>query len=175
MNEKIETPSLKDIYDKYANSIYRICMRYTKNSEEAQDLTHEVFLRLHQNLNQFEGRSALFTWIFRIATNVCLDHLRKNQRYTKKTDLLKNHLLLENQAASEREIAPEILENILKEPEGETREVVFAHYMQGLTHQEIADSMGVSRVAITRRLIRFVESMKKKYHKLSDEELLENN
>ena len=72
----------KDLYKKYGLKVQRLCLGYTGNQMEAEDLLQEVFVKVWQNLYKFRGDSQISTWIYRIAVNTCLYHLRstKNKR-----------------------------------------------------------------------------------------------
>lgn len=72
----------KDLYQKYGPKVQRLCLGYTGNQVEAEDLLQEVFVKIWQNLDKFRGDSQVSTWIYRIAVNTCLYHLRstKNKR-----------------------------------------------------------------------------------------------
>jgi RNA polymerase sigma-70 factor, ECF subfamily len=58
---------------KYRESVYRVARRMVGNHEDAADITQEVFIRVHRALPRFDGRSKLYTWIYRIVVNLCLD------------------------------------------------------------------------------------------------------
>jgi RNA polymerase sigma factor (sigma-70 family) len=68
------------IYESYHRSVYGVCWRMLGHREDAQEATQETFLRVYQALGRFNGRYQLGPWIVRIATNVCLDHLRGRTR-----------------------------------------------------------------------------------------------
>lgn len=68
------------IYDRYFARVHNVCRRMLPNAQDAQDATQESFLRVYQALGRFNGRYQLGAWITRIATNVCLDHLRAKSR-----------------------------------------------------------------------------------------------
>src|ERR1700744_2869253 len=68
------------IYRLYAPQIFRVCMGYTNDYEQARDLTQETFISVWQHLASFRQESAISTWIFRIATNNCLRANEKNKK-----------------------------------------------------------------------------------------------
>ncbi|MDP9067852.1 MAG: sigma-70 family RNA polymerase sigma factor [Actinomycetota bacterium] len=68
------------IYDRYSDRVHRVCRRMLANPQDAQEAAQESFLRVYQALGRFNGRYQLGAWITRIATNVCLDHLRSRAR-----------------------------------------------------------------------------------------------
>jgi RNA polymerase sigma-70 factor, ECF subfamily len=63
----------------HSDAIYRLGLRMLRNENEAEDLVQETFLNAYRNIERFEGRSALGTWLFRIAYNNALMHLRKKR------------------------------------------------------------------------------------------------
>jgi RNA polymerase sigma-70 factor (ECF subfamily) len=69
-----------EIYRQYAPQIFRVCMGYTNDYEQARDLTQETFISVWKNLDSFKHQSRVSTWIFRIATNNCLRAHEKAQR-----------------------------------------------------------------------------------------------
>jgi RNA polymerase sigma-70 factor, ECF subfamily len=65
------------VYAKYKNTVYNICLHYVLNTEDAQDITQEVFVKVYQHLQQYNAEAAsIKTWISRIAINHCLDFLK---------------------------------------------------------------------------------------------------
>ena len=70
------------LVEKYQGLIFRTCMGFLHNSEDADDLTQEVFIQVYQSLIYFKGNAAFSTWIYRIAVNACLNKIRKNRKNT---------------------------------------------------------------------------------------------
>ncbi|HEU0137541.1 MAG TPA: sigma-70 family RNA polymerase sigma factor [Flavobacterium sp.] len=66
----------KEVYSKYAKKIQRICLGYTGDSMLADDLLQEVFIKAWQNYDKFRGDALISTWVYRIAVNTCLNHVR---------------------------------------------------------------------------------------------------
>src|ERR1700744_6264678 len=94
-----------DIYRLYAPQVFRICMGYTNDYEQARDLTQEMFILVWRHLGSFREQSRISTWIFRIATNNCL----KAGERTKKT--VGAHMqILENLPDTDMGSSPEIRE-----------------------------------------------------------------
>ena len=73
----------EEIYSLYSPQIFRVCMGYVNDAEQAKDLTQETFISVWKNLSTFRNESKISTWIFRIATNNCLRAIEKNSRVTK--------------------------------------------------------------------------------------------
>ncbi|MEO8515706.1 MAG: RNA polymerase sigma factor [Flavobacterium sp.] len=85
VNQKQEA-FFKEIYQTYSSKVHRLCLGYTGNAMEADDLLQEVFIKAWQNLDKFRGDSQVSTWIYRIAVNTCLYHLR-SQKNKKSVDI----------------------------------------------------------------------------------------
>ena len=73
----------EEIYLKYSPKIYRVCMGYINDHEQARDLMQETFISVWQNLSTFKNQSHISTWIFRIATNKCLRALEVAKKMPK--------------------------------------------------------------------------------------------
>jgi len=63
----------------YQRDLFRLAYRMTRNAEDAKDLSQEAFLRAYRGLGNFDGRSSLSTWLYRITVNLCISHLRQQR------------------------------------------------------------------------------------------------
>ncbi len=74
-----EEAAFAEILARYRGAIYNLCYRMTRNAEDARDLGQEVFIKVFSLLDRFDEEYAFSSWLFRIATNHCIDHLRRNR------------------------------------------------------------------------------------------------
>lgn len=74
-----EVNAVQDLFERYRPRVYRICLHYTGNAEDARDIVQETFVRAFRGVRSFRGDSALATWLTRIAMNLCLN-LRRDRR-----------------------------------------------------------------------------------------------
>ncbi len=74
---KTEIPDINVLVKEYSGRIYGLALRLTQNQEDAEDVLQETFLTVIRKLDTFQGRSAIYTWIHRIATNIALSKLRR--------------------------------------------------------------------------------------------------
>jgi RNA polymerase sigma-70 factor (ECF subfamily) len=65
---------------RYERQIYRICYRFVNNRDDAMDLAQEVFIKAFEHLGSFRRESSMKTWLYRIAMNHCINHVKKNAR-----------------------------------------------------------------------------------------------
>ncbi len=74
-----EEAAFAEILKRYRGPIYNLCYRMSRNAEDARDLAQEVFIKVFSLLDRFDESYAFSSWLFRIATNHCIDHLRRNR------------------------------------------------------------------------------------------------
>lgn len=77
----------RDIVSENQDRVYNTCLGFMKNEEEAKDMAQEVFIHVYQNIAKFKGDAKLSTWIYRIATNKCLEEIRKKGRKKRSAQL----------------------------------------------------------------------------------------
>lgn len=77
---KGEKDEFRRLVEKYRDTVFRTAVGFVHNSEEAEDLTQEIFIRTYCSLEQFEGKSEFSTWLYRIAVNVCTTHVSRLRR-----------------------------------------------------------------------------------------------
>ena len=132
---------------KYRESIYRVARRMLGNHEDATDAAQEVFIRAHRALARFDGRSQLYTWLYRITVNLCLDARSRIARMP----LLDDEEGLRDQPAAQileeeaedREVGRLVARAVSTLPPRQRAMVVLRLY-QDLPYQEIARIMGCS-------------------------------
>jgi RNA polymerase sigma-70 factor (ECF subfamily) len=138
--------AFEELYRAHAGKLFSVACRMVGNPADAEDLLQEIFLSAHRKLDGFRGDSALGTWLYRLATNHCLDHLRSRAaRMNQVTDTLDDE---PGQAAgrslAEQTVTKMDLERALARlPEG-CRAAFVLHDVQGLEHREVAEVLGVA-------------------------------
>lgn len=75
------------IYESHWDKIYRLCMGYVNDPDQAKDLTQETFITVWEKLSTFRNESNIGTWIYRIATNTCLSQIKKRDKVNKAIEL----------------------------------------------------------------------------------------
>jgi DNA-directed RNA polymerase specialized sigma24 family protein len=73
-----EVAAFDQLILKYRERVFGIIYNLTSNREDASDLTQDAFIKAFQSINRFQGHCSFFTWLYRIAVNGALSHLRKN-------------------------------------------------------------------------------------------------
>ena len=71
--------AFEELVRQYDGAVLRLAYHMTRSEQDAQDIYQEAFLKAYRNINNFRFECSFYTWIYRIVTNLCLDHLRKRQ------------------------------------------------------------------------------------------------
>ena len=163
-----------NIYDQYHEKICRYVERMV-GINDAEDVTQEVFMKINKGLKDFEGKSALSTWAYRIATNSALDKIRKRPSCKEKMSLdavsdgigqepvdLEVRSLSAEREAIRNEMNECIREFVDRLPI-DYRTVIILSEMKDLKNQEIADTLGISLDAAKIRLHRARVRMKAEF------------
>jgi len=148
----------EEIYAKYAPRIFRVCMAYVNDYEQAGDLTQETFITIWQKLSSFKNRSDISTWIFRIATNNCLRAIEKRKR--NRTEDLPFELPVTRQENVQEKLS--FLYNCIAELD-ETERIIISLVLEDLPQAEIASIIGMSHVNTRVRIHRIKEKLTTKF------------
>ena len=140
--------AFEEIYRTHSRRLYGVAVRMLGNPADADDMLQEIFLAAHRKLDSFRGESALGTWLYRLAVNLCLDYLRsRTGRALHVTDALDDEPALPDASSrglAERAVTKMDLERALAQlPEG-CRTAFVLHDVQGLEHREVGEIMGIA-------------------------------
>lgn len=149
---------------KYRERVYAMVYNMTANREDAADLTQDAFIKAFQSINRFQGQSSFFTWLYRIAVNGTLTHLRRNKLRSffsfDKVHEDPSVSAVINQLTDKRDVERDVFVNELQERLNEAllklsishRTVVTLFEIDGLSHEEIAEIMSCSVGTVRSRL-----------------------
>ena len=152
------------IVERHRRTVYQVCYRFVSNHEDASDLSQESFVRAWRGLKTFKGQSALSTWLYRIATNVCLNRVSVK---TPPTDPIASSDHFEDtrvegaQATLLRaERAATVRKAIASLPKKQRATLILRTY-HDLSHQQIADILGSSVGATKANFFHALANLKK--------------
>ncbi|UJH68022.1 RNA polymerase sigma factor [Allomuricauda sp. SCSIO 65647] len=92
-----DSQSFAHVVDRHKDLVFSLAIRMLKNQEEAEEVSQDTFVKVYTSLKSFKGDSKFSTWIYRIAYNTCLDHIKKNK---KRFDQLELNEVTENKMES---------------------------------------------------------------------------
>ncbi len=153
-----------EVFREYRRPIYNYLLRMTQNQAKAEDLTQETFIRAHRSLPTFRGEASLSTWLYRIATNVSLDHFRRRTTRQAGTALSLERIEFYEDWGSDAPSSPEQLaacsemsacvQAFVQRLPPDYRVVLVLKDLQGLKNSEIAEVLDCSLATVKIRLHR---------------------
>lgn len=134
----------KKFYDLFAKKMMGVCLRYSSNPDEAQDVLQDGFIKVFSKLPKFVNKGSLEGWVRRIMVNTALDQYRKNKKFQKDVEIDAVSFKLEQRDFIIETInANDLLKIIQTIPKG--YRVVFNLFaIEGYSHKEIAEQLGVT-------------------------------
>lgn len=138
-----ERSAQKLLYDTFSSKMYGICYRYLKDPMEAEDVLITAFTKIFEKIEQFKGEGSFEGWIRRIIVNESLTYLRRNRSMYVETDLEQADREPDYNGMSDHLEAEDLVNMIQQLPSG--YRIVFNMYaIDGYSHKEIADHLGIS-------------------------------
>ena len=153
--------------------IYNLALRMTGNPDDAMELAQETFLNAWRGLKFFKGDSTFSTWVYRLASNACIDHLRKQKRRQAMSTTLSGDEDQEERQADipderfqpetelERQELRRAVERGLRKLSDEHRQVLVMREVNGLSYQEIGDILDLEAGTVKSRIARARISLRK--------------
>lgn len=138
MNQQEEFTQL---YRQYSPGILKLCIGYTGDAAQAEDLLQEAFVAVWRNMSRFRGDAAWGTWIYRIAVNTCLSHLRRKKLPTVSLEQLPPVGAIEKLTSIEQDLQI-LYQCISRLPEADR--LIIGLVLEDKPYEEIAQIIGIS-------------------------------
>lgn len=159
-----DVAAFDELVRKYRTRLYSVLYNLTGNREDASDLTQDAFIKAFQSIGKFRGKSAFYTWLYRIAVNNALSFIKKNRRrrffsfdnITEEAGADEIFEAIASKTRTEKAVLMDELQERLNESlqklSEKHRTVVVLHEIEGLSHAEIADITRTSIGTVRSRL-----------------------
>ncbi|MBW2455321.1 MAG: sigma-70 family RNA polymerase sigma factor [Deltaproteobacteria bacterium] len=163
--QKGDRAAFRKLVERHQRRAFAIAIGLVRDENDARDIVQEAFLRVYRSLDRFKGGSSFFTWLYRIVTNLAIDLMRKPAR--REAELFENPNISEDAEAfpflaridgadpidmvRRREIA-ERIQTALDALPPYHRAVIIMREVEGMSYQEMAEAMEVSKGTIMSRL-----------------------
>jgi len=154
------------LMDKYSGIIYRLSLKMVENPQDAEDVLQETFIKAFRGLPRFDGRSSLSTWLYRIAVNESLMHLRRrkqpalsiDQPLETEDDQQEPTQIVDFCCMPEKELmsfeAQLYMDKAVESLQPNLKAVFLLRDIEGLSTEETADALNLSQMAVKTRLSR---------------------
>jgi RNA polymerase sigma-70 factor, ECF subfamily len=144
-----DVEAFEDLYRRYHQRLFNVAYRMTGSAADADELLQEIFLQVYRRIETFRGESALSTWLYRVAVNCCLDHLRsKLGRQQQVTGFIDDLDQVEPTAPGswrpDSVLDRMELERAIAKLPPSYRAAFILHDVEGLEHHEVGDMLGIA-------------------------------
>lgn len=159
-----DAAAYRSLVERYQRRIYAMVTGMVRDKEEARDLTQDAFIKAYKNLDRFRKDSSFYTWLYRIAMNVAIDHLRKhgkrkNVEFDEKIgtadgdgSLDDRHRIGDPAKELARKQLGDKIFDALDQLSPEHRQIVILREVDGLSYKEIADTLELAEGTVMSRL-----------------------
>lgn len=133
----------RELYQRFAPKMYGVCLRYAGSIEEAEDILQEGFIKVFRKIGSFRGEGSFEGWIRRIFVNTAIEHFRRKSYLQPITEREEN--TVENQYLSVLDnLAEKDIINLVQQLSPGYRTVFNMYVVEGYTHKQIAEMLGIS-------------------------------
>jgi len=133
------------LIDKYSRTVYNLAFNFCGSSDDANDLTQDIFIKIYRNIDKFDENFNISSWILRISKNHCIDYWRKNKKNNFRVEL-EDNLVRDDHSPEDELIKSADLDKLrekMLQLKPEVRALLILRDIQNHSYQEIADSLDV--------------------------------
>lgn len=155
----------EELYKRFSPRMYGVCLRYAGNAEEAQDILQEGFIKVYKKLYSYRGDGSFEGWVRRIFVNTAIEHFRRKTYQQPITEQHENSVEGKNVSVLDN-LAEKDIMKLIQELSPGYRTVFNLYVVEGYTHKEIGDMLGISEGTSKSQLSRakvILQDMVKKY------------
>ena len=164
--------AFESLFKEYKDIIYTVVNRMIYNKDRVEDITSDIFLKIYKNIYQFDEKSKISTWMYKIAYNYCLDYIRKSKKdplesyksidsiFALSTDSLNPEEMV---LKSERE---NVLYSLVDSMPEKYRMVINFYYFEGTSYKDISEIMEIPIGTVKTYLLRAKAYLKERMKKL---------
>jgi len=160
------------LYDRFSKVVYNKCYGFSNNKEEAEDLTHDVFIRLFVKLKTFKGNSKFSTWLYSFTYNFCVNYVQRNDHKKKEKVTVVTDNIKEDDALEEIddltlfELKSEKLAKVLSLIDPTEKMILLMKYQDDMTIKEIKEFLNIGESAVKMRIKRAKQKVVRTYEEL---------
>ncbi len=157
------------LFETYKDRVYSIAFHFSGEDSLAKDITQQVFLKLFTCISQFRHDSEFTTWLYRIVANACVDEQRKQKRFVPFTQGVEVKNLIargsQEESFAKRQVSDSV-QTAIADLSPKLRLPILLKYVEGLSYEEIAETLGCSIGTVSSRLNRGHKALARKLEHL---------
>lgn len=147
--------AFEELYDRYANKVLKRCFFISLHSEEARDLMQEIWIKVFLHIHNFKKQAAFSSWLYRLTTNHCLNHIKSKAHSERLTVIGSDHEPFYQDPTSRIEV-----QDLLQKLSIEDRTILAMKFMGEYTYEEIATFGGIGVSAAKMRVSRLIAQLR---------------
>ena len=148
------------LYQRFSSKMYGVCLRYCENTDDANDVLQDGFIKVYKSLGKFRAEGSFEGWIRRIFINTSIEHYRKKIKLYNVTEVQEN-TIEDTDLKILSSLAVKDLLNIINELSPGYKQVFNMHVIEGYSHKEIAEILGITEGTSKSQLARAKGVLKK--------------
>ncbi|MFD2520064.1 RNA polymerase sigma factor [Emticicia soli] len=153
----------EELYDRYVDKVYRKCLSFVKNEAQAEDFTHDIFLRVVLKVGSFKEHAKFSTWLYSITYNYCMDQVRQVKKQAEVAFDENFDLEDDTEDLELVEMQTQGLKKALQKIDPDEKAILLMKYQDNFSIKEISETFKITESAVKMRLMRTKEKLKKIY------------
>jgi RNA polymerase sigma factor (sigma-70 family) len=152
----------EELYNRFSPKMYAVCLRYANNSDDAQDLLQEGFIKVYKNLHRFRAEGSFEGWIRRVFVNSSIEHFRKKAIQLSSVSDKEENTIENSDISALDTMAEKDIIRLIQELSPGYRTVFNLYVVEGYSHKEIGEKLGISEGTSKSQLARAKAILQKK-------------
>jgi RNA polymerase sigma-70 factor (ECF subfamily) len=158
--------SQERFYKKFASKMFGVCLRYAKDQSEAEDILQEGFIKVFFNLSTFRNEGSLEGWVRRTIVNTAINYYKKNLKYSNSSSIEQARIIQNNEEGILDKLSAHELQKLVQELPTGYRLIFNLNVIEGFTHKEIGEMLGISENTSKSQLSRARNALQKRIMEL---------
>ena len=146
------------LYDRYSKIIFNKCLGFTKDEDDAKDLTQEVFIKLYIKLKEYKNQSKFRAWLYVFTYNICVNYVNRDKRHNEKKYKVPSEALdslhIEVSDSNLFQLKVKALDKMLAQIDPQDRMILLLKYQDDLSIKDLSDLYQIGESAVKMRLKR---------------------
>jgi RNA polymerase sigma factor (sigma-70 family) len=152
----------EELYNRFSGKMYAVCLRYANNSDDAQDLLQEGFIKVFRNLHRFRAEGSFEGWIRRVFVNSSIEHFRKKSLELSRVSEKEENTIEDVDISALDNLAEKDIIRLVQDLSPGYRAVFNLYVIEGYSHREIGEMLGISEGTSKSQLARARSILQKK-------------
>lgn len=159
IKETRDTALFEVLYERHVHKVYNKCLGFTNDTQTAEDLTHDIFLKAFVNLRSYKGNAKFYTWLYSLTYNYCVDYYNSQKKIRDNLEIYYRDEISDStkdEPSDQKlfEIKLERLKVVLEEISPDDKIILLMKYQDDFSLQDIAESVGLGISAVKMRIKR---------------------